>query len=373
MKDSQEKLFFELVQVALGVKDDLSRAPLEKEWRNLLVISDRQGVTGVVFDAINRLSHRNATVKPPFELLMEWIASTEQIKWKNILANKRCVELVEMFREAHFESCILKGQGNAMMYPNPTCRIPGDIDLWVKGKREDIVRYVRERTPNVFEQYHHIDFPIFDDVSVEVHFTPGAMTRPKYNRRFQEYAFKAFDKELRNKVLLPDTSREVCVSTLEFNVVYQMAHMMVHFFDEGVGMRHYVDYFYVLKKCETEISDTIVIRNILSSLGLERFAKGVMWIEKEILGIDDKCLLMEPSERIGTVLLKEMLTGGNFGQYDERYGLRRYGMWGRAMSDGNRLLSLWTTFPQEVTWKLLWKIKNQRWKIKHKRCHGNSH
>ena len=53
----------------------------------------------------------------------------------------------------------LKGQGNSLMYPVPECRTPGDIDIWVFGDRKDITRFVKERTPNVFEQYHHIDFP----------------------------------------------------------------------------------------------------------------------------------------------------------------------------------------------------------------------
>ena len=34
-------------------------------------------------------------------------------------------------REDGLRCCILKGQGNALMYPNPYSRTPGDIDVWI--------------------------------------------------------------------------------------------------------------------------------------------------------------------------------------------------------------------------------------------------
>lgn len=352
-------MYFSFIRYAIG-SNDLVPDVSAINWKDFLVFCQKQSITGVVFDGVKRYEAQEKLCIPK-EILFEWVGLAEQIKYRNILTNRRCVELTEIFREAGFESCILKGQGNALLYPNTLSRTPGDIDIWVNGERGQVIDFVKERTTNVFEQYHHIDFPIFQDVPVEVHFTPANLTHPRYKKLFQKYAESVFDTENHHKVLLPNESIQVSVSTLDFNIVYQMAHMMTHFFDEGVGLRHLIDYYFVLKNLRLDSEE---VQKRFKQFGLLKFAKGVMWIEKCLLGLDDKFLVVEPSEKIGRVIIHEVLEGGNFGKHDTRYVLRNYGLLGRAVSDGYRLLTLFTIFPSEVVWKLIWKIKNQKWKIK---------
>ena len=62
-------------------------------------------------------------------------------------------------------------------------------------------------------------------------------------------------------------------------------------------MRHFIDYYYVLVSLpEDNVEATI---DTIRLLGLERFAKGVMWIEKECLGADRSILLWEPNKKLG--------------------------------------------------------------------------
>ena len=82
------------------------------------------------------------------------------------------------------------------------------------------------------------------------------------------------------------------------------------------------------------------------------------------LGINEDCLLFEPSEKIGKLMLQEMMEGGNFGQYDQRYRIRGKGLLGRGIADTYRLLKLVPVFPQETLWKIWNKIENQKWKFK---------
>lgn len=124
-------LFYELIQVALGNRTVLSRTPSETEWHDLYKMCQKQSVTGVALDALESLSEQRQ--KPPLDLLYQWIGYVEQIKQQNLRVNRRCMEITRMFTEAGFKSCILKGQGNARMYPNPLARTAGDIDVWVSG------------------------------------------------------------------------------------------------------------------------------------------------------------------------------------------------------------------------------------------------
>ena len=111
-----------------------------------------------------------------------------------------------------------------------------------------------------------------------------------------------------------------------------MAHMMGHMFEEGIGIRHFIDYFYVLKALREEKNQED-FEPLFKQLGLLSFARGTMWIEREILGIDVDCLIVPEDEKIGRVILKEIEEGGNFGHYDQRYAARSKGLLMRGMAD----------------------------------------
>ena len=360
-------LLFELVQVALGEKTLLSHTPSADEWEDIYRQSEKQAVLGVCFHGVQRLKEQKQY--PPKELLFKWIAIVEQIKKQNILAFRRSSEIVNIFAELGFRNCILKGQGNALMYTNPYIRMSGDIDIWVDASRKDINNYVKTKYPDAFEQEDHIEFPIFKDIEVEVHYKPCTLLSLSVNRKFLKWCQSVIDVQMRHEVKLPEDMGKICVPTAEFNVIFQMAHIMIHFFIEGIGLRHFIDYFYVLKTNTNQRSMThrndnrMKITNLFKELGLMNFARGVMWIEKECLGLEDDYLLVEPDERRGKVILNEMLEGGNFGHYDERFKSRNKGYIARGLTDVYRLLRLATVFPTESLWKICRKVENQKWKL----------
>ena len=157
-------LFFEIVQVALGVRSNLSRKPSESEWIKILEISKTQAITGLTFFSVEKLSREG--LKPPTSILYNWIGISEQIRLQNLFVNRNVVSLFGILISKGFECCLLKGQGNALAYPNLLSRIPGDIDVWVmpksdgRCKTEDIkrvIRFARGKNPKAKACYHHVD------------------------------------------------------------------------------------------------------------------------------------------------------------------------------------------------------------------------
>ena len=112
-----EELFLEFIRYCVNEKAALPEDIERMDWAGLFWFCQEQAIAGVVFHTIEKL--KNERIEIPREVLLQWFALSEQIKQRNMLLNQRCVELVEMFHNDGLECCILKGQGNALIYPNP--------------------------------------------------------------------------------------------------------------------------------------------------------------------------------------------------------------------------------------------------------------
>lgn len=243
-------MIFDFLKYCLGGKDNISNVVTDIDWQQLYFFASKQAILGLCFDSIERLVKeypdelkQNSIER---ELLTTWMAKTQQIRRLNMNVNGVAAKLYSKFREDGLRCCILKGQGNAVMYPNPYSRTPGNIGVWVNASREDITEYAK----NHFKQeddirFHHLETTM-DGVPVELHFYPGIMNNPIYNARLQKWFKRNADLQCSNVVSLPDGIGEIAIPTTAFNVVYQLTHLYHHFFDEGIGMRQIIDYFLVV-------------------------------------------------------------------------------------------------------------------------------
>ena len=348
-------LFWELVQVALGTAKELSRIPSTIEWKIIYEEATRQTVLGIVFEGVQKLPTEQW---PPSDLKFQWIGICEQISQQNLLLNKRCAEVSEFFAKGGYHSCILKGQGNALMYPNPRSRTPGDIDIWVEGSRSEITEMVRKKYPDVKEQYHHIDFPIFKDVDVEVHYRPSWQITPIHNRRIQQYYLSRRNVQCNRVCKTLDEKGRVCVPTRDFNLIFQLSHIMSHFFLGGIGLRQLIDYFYLLKHDFTELERKEYVDN-LKRFGMMKFAASVMWFMKDILGLEEQYILVKPYKRGGMLISEEIVSTGNFGQYDNRFEKRFLGRLSTTLSIIIKNTRLATIYPAEAFWSPIMLLRNK--------------
>lgn len=349
-------LFFELIKVALTERSSLTRIYSDEEWREVYHIAMNQCLTGVLLEGINKL---DAEQKPYFKLKMEWILNVEQIRKSNTILNNKIAELNEILQADGHRMCVLKGQGVAMYYPDPMVRCAGDIDVWLEGSRKSIVKYVRSRFPNEEIVYHHAEFPIFKDVSVEVHFTPSWMYSMLHNKRMQRMFRTMAQEQFENRVVLPFTHVPVAVAGREFNLIFLLSHIYRHLFSEGIGMRQFVDYYYVARQCKDE-EQRARTRSRLKELGMMRFASAVMYILKEVFGLEDDFLITPVDEKEGKFLLDEVMRAGNFGMCDPIDTSTRYRKWCATMRRNRRFLM---RYPSEVVWNPVFRIGQALWRL----------
>ena len=372
------KLIFEFLRYCLGNEVDMSGVVAGMNWQRLYGFASKQALLGLCFDGIERLGkeYPEELKQNPIDrnLLMTWMGAAQQIRRQNVKVNGVASKLYSMLREDGLRCCILKGQGNALMYPNPYSRNPGDVDVWIDASRERIMEYAQKK----FEleddiRLQHIETSL-DGVPVELHFFPCSMNNLFYHARLQKWFKRNADLQCSNVVELPDGAGEIAVPTTAFNVVYQLTHLYHHFFDEGIGMRPIVDYYYVVISDELLVinDELLVIRDTLQRelkyLGLWKFAGAVMYVLHEVLGLSEEKMIAPMDEKRGKLLLAEILNGGNFGRHFTKYGhFTQQGMAKKYFLKIWRNMHFVRYYPAEAlsepifrTWHFFWRIKNRK-------------
>ena len=247
---NERTLIFAFLQYSLGGKVDMNNVVVDMNWQQLYSFASKQSLLGFCFYGIERLGKEypvELRLNPiGRELLMTWMGKAQQIRRQNMKVNAVAGKLFAMLREDGMRCCVLKGQGNALMYPNPYSRTPGDIDVWIDASRERIMEYTQKK----FElgddiRLQHLETSL-DGVPVELHFFPCSMNNPLYHARLQKWFRRNADLQCSNVVGLPDGAGDIAIPTTAFNVVYQLTHLYHHFFDEGIGMRQIIDYYVVM-------------------------------------------------------------------------------------------------------------------------------
>ena len=363
--------FLAFLKYCLGYKGNMSKIVAGMDWQELYFFTSKQALLGLCFEGIERLGKEypdelglNPIGREP---LMTWMGKAQQIRRQNMKVNTVASKLFSMLREDGLRCCILKGQGNALMYPNPYSRTPGDIDVWVNASREEITEYAKCHF-NLEDdiRFHHLETTM-DGVPVELHFFPCIMNNPIYNARLQKWFKRNADLQCSNVVSLPDGIGEIAIPTTAFNVIYQLTHLYHHFFDEGIGMRQIIDYYYVVNNDELlAIKDTL--QKELKHLGLWKFAGAVMYVLHEALGLSEEKMIAPMDEKRGKLLLAEILNGGNFGQHFTKYGhFTQQGMGKKYFLKIWRNMHFVRYYPAEAlsepifrTWHFFWRMNNKK-------------
>lgn len=337
-------LFVELIQIALGTRTVLSRIPSENEWQQIYETAAKQSLVGVVLHGIEELRAKNVELSVPKMLLLQWIGEVQMIEQQNKKLNEAAEHLTRIFKNGGLRSCVLKGQGVTRLYDvrckksdvrsqnseqsSESSRVkefkgssgslslrrqPGDIDLWVEGGREIVLKFLKDSYFGLGKVViHHVDARIIEGVETEIHFIPVYGCNPFLHHRLQCFFRQHADEQFSN------INKELgfAYPTLRFNAVYILAHIYMHFLYEGIGLRQIVDYYYVLKNLDDE--GRKLAASDIKKVGLLKFAGAVMLVLQRVCGMDDNSLVTKPDDKRGRLLLDEIMVSGNFGKYDDR-------------------------------------------------------
>lgn len=361
-------LFFELLRVAIGSQGSLSRMPSESEWNRLYMMAKKQSLLGVCFAAIQRLvtspDGGRDRVGISKQLYLAWMGVAVKIQKKNEVVNRQCADLFKRISADGLRSFIMKGQANAVLYKDlALMRQSGDIDVYIEGGLEKLLSYSRSfgQPEHVNELEMHVH--VFEDTEVEFHYRPFIMRNPWRNRKLQEFFKREEEECFANRLYLSGDNFEICTPTIEFNLVHQLAHIHLHLFTEGVGLRQLMDYYYVLQTNSIRELRVQEIQDVVTVLGLNRFASALMWVLGHVFGMDESRMLWSPNAKDGQFLLGEIMQSGNFGKYNESQNEKKsklgYSLWSLLI----RNLNLSRFDNSDWFWGPLWRVYHRIWKL----------
>ena len=282
----------ELIQIAIGTREELSRMPSDAEWDALFNEALHQGLIGITYFGVKKLV-RQSRCTIPHKILLRWSGAAVQLKDQNAHVTTQGERVLRYFHEAGFQAIILKGQSHLPNYPEQLreFRAHGDIDVWVRGvSKKQVLKFVHNDYPDTEYTYLHIHLPVFSDTSVEVHYRPSYLFNPLFNHRLQLWTDSIDLEALHNEYAFRN-----------FNAIFQPLHLYRHLAWEGISIRQILDYYFLLKQ-NPEIDNATLKR-----LGIDEFQKDLTEVVYHLF--ENKSLNSSSSKK----LLDDILIYGRLG------------------------------------------------------------
>ena len=258
MKNEQEELL-ELVKLGLG-KDSVCKIPQSVDWLEVFDLAERQKVTAIALDGINRCFEKGIVLDIDFQTKMDWIGAAHQVEVYYQEHEKNMRGLARFYQGHGIKMMELKGYGLSLNYPIPNHRAPGDIDIYLFGDYEKGDKLMEsELGIEIDRSHHHHTVFTFQGESVENHYdflnVHVRKSNQRMERKLKELAhidtngFKILDSSFKSST---DDTNVVLPST-EFNAIYLLRHCAAHFASTHMSIRQVLDWGLFMEKHRKEI------------------------------------------------------------------------------------------------------------------------
>ena len=318
-KEKNTEAFLELVGSGLWKSAESTDLGIQGftesvDWEGVYQLSEEQSVVGLVLAGIE---HSN--VKPPQELLLQWIGEVQILEQQNKAMNQFIAELVEKMRQADIYTLLVKGQGIAQCYENPLWRASGDVDLLLSTdnyeKAKKFLTPLADHVDSESKEVKHLGMTIGEWL-VELHGTMHTSISRRMNKGIDAVQNDCFYGG--NVRSWNNNGTTVFLPSPDNDVIFVFTHILEHFFVEGVGLRQVCDWCRLLWTYRTEL-DLQLLESRIRRMGLVRVWKSFGSMAVDELGMPKGTMPMCDSRYKvkGQRVLKRILKSGNMGHNND--------------------------------------------------------
>lgn len=323
MLSTNQQAFFALVRAGLWEKEVKLSLFENIDWLRIYQLAREQALHGVVLAGID-----HSDVKPPKELLLQWIGEMQQIEQRNVAMNHFIGEHADKMMKVGINTLLVKGQGIAQCYDRPLWRTCGDIDLLLDEENyHKAVTYfnaIASTVGNEVKERLHYDCQV-GSWTVELHGTLHGGLFQAMDDSLDEVQNEMFEKQLfrtwkngDNYVYLPAPNADV---------IFVFTHILQHFSQGGIGLRQICDLCRLLWTYREKLEGSLLEAR-LNRMKLVRVWKTFGALMHHYLGLpmesiplyDEDDVYMKKAKKV----MKFVIKTGNFGYNIDTSYANRY-------------------------------------------------
>lgn len=320
-----QKQLLSLLRAGLwDIQADESLFPNDTDWMPIFLLAKQQAILGIVFDGMQTLPKK---LHPDRGIYLQWCSIVDKIERENHWLNEELNNVFSLYKKNGITPVLLKGQGAAQNYRIPEHRQSGDIDVYVGKENYATANFIlRIDGKDQHEENHKHTSIEWHGVFIENHRIVSHLNAPRANQCFQKAVSQWFP---HGGCETNIDGCNVLVPPVDFNIVYILIHSVLHYLNEGVGLRQICDWICLLHAQQQKMNSRAVC-DFLEQIGFLKVAKAFGAIAVSQLGLPKEELpfqLSKQDEERGEQLLEDVFLCGNFGRYDPQWENRPKGYW----------------------------------------------
>ncbi len=253
-------VFFELLRIGLGTQEcssidvKLKESKDAIEWDEIFREGVRQGVVAFLLDGLQRLQENgNASgLLVPKSVVLKLHSHTMQVEERHKKHVTVIQKLAQFYASHGIRMMVLKGYGLSTLYPQPSHRPCGDIDIWLFGEQDRADRLLNEKkgVEIDYTHHHHTVFHI-NGVMIENHYD-FLNIHAHLSSRDIEKELQMLARQEPEKLLLQDNNT-IYLPSADLNALFLLRHAGAHFAAEEITLRHVADWAFFVQHYHDKI------------------------------------------------------------------------------------------------------------------------
>lgn len=249
--------------------------PAGVDWEAVLECAVRQEVNAICYEAVKALPQEK---QPSFVLMMKWDISALAIKEMYPLRLKAAKEVCAILETEGIRPVMLKGMTLATLYPEPSERESGDVDILTFRDREKADDIIRSRGIETEYGDHHTLFT-YNGIHFENHGTD--VKWDLYARKSDYRVLELIDRHAADVLPGPEGFLMLPPS---ITAVFLIKHLRQHLrWNVKVNIKQFTDLALFLRANPGIMDDVF---SGLKSVGLKHFGKTMMRVSEKVTGTD---------------------------------------------------------------------------------------
>ena len=355
--NKNQQVLLELVSAGLWNREVQLLPSDNIDFTQIYRLAQEQSVLGIVLAGLEFSS-----VKPPQVLLLQWIGEVQVLEQQNKAMNSFIEKLIGILRNADIYALLVKGQGIAQCYEKPLWRSSGDVDLFLSEDHyKKTLQILSPLATSIEEEevYKRHFAMTIDGWSVELHGTLRSGLWLSIDRGLDKAQNAVFyEGKVRSWM---NGNTQVFLPAADEDVVLVFAHILQHFYKEGIGLRQICDWCRLLWTYKDSLNHKL-LESRIKSMGVMTEWKAFAALAVDFLGMPVEAMPFYSDDkkwkRKAVRVMEFVLETGNFGHnrdysYQKKYPYIIYkaiSFW-KHLKDGAFFFSIFPLDSIKVTWR----------------------